>query len=509
VWSSLSPLKKVTWKGERYDARELSSWLSQTVYNGTLSAWVQYSLLIGFIPVGLSGVAGVWFLKRREETSHHIRGAELLTQPQLQARLRARGGAAGVTIAGITIPRELHRTHFLVCGATGSGKTATIRRLLRQIVPAHDPCIIVDPEGEFTQEFYTPTRSDVILNPLDGRFPGWDPWAECETEADREAQAASLFPTTPGMHEASVYYHSCARIVYAALLARAPSHDPHMIPTILTRPDQLLAVLEGTEAAALLGARATNKRDSILSTLQLACNGFKALPPTVSKTPWAARKWVTERQGWCFLTFREEDKEQCLPLISLWLESLSRRLLSGALHPEQTTWVVIDELAVLKVQPTLQQLLTRGRKRGVAVVLGFQDVLQLEALYGKPITANMLDQPSTRVLLRTNNGDTQRWCAEDIGRLEVERAMESETVGPENVRDAVSRSTQRKEEYAVMGSQFSSLPNLSGYLKVAHYGTTRITLPYVECEERQPAFVGRTQPSKEKVRQQIQGRMKL
>jgi len=146
---------------------------------------------------------------------------------------------------------------------------------------------------------------------------------------------------------------------------------------------------------------------------------------------------------------------------------------------------------VLKAQPNLQQLLNRGRKRGIAVVLGFQDVLQLYALYGKAIVANMLDQPATRLLLRTNNGETQRWCAEDIGRREVERPLESETVGPEHVRDAINRSHPRKEEPAVMGSQFGMLPNLSGYLKVAHYGAAPVTIPYVAGVERQPAFVER------------------
>ena len=42
-----------------------------------------------------------------------------------------------------------------------------------------------------------------------------------------------------------------------------------------------------------------------------------------------------------------------------------------------------------------------------------------------------------------------------------------------------------------MGSQFGQLPNLSGYLKVAHYGTAQVEFPYVGLVERQPAFVGR------------------
>lgn len=489
LWSSLMPLKTVVWYGARYNARELSLWLSNTVYGGTPSEWITWALLVGFVPVCVLGVVGWWYVKRPEPEARHIRGAELVTRDALQARLRQHGGQPGLQIATVTIPRELHRTHFLVCGATGSGKTVTIRQLLRQLTTYDEPCIVVDPEGEFTQEFYTPERGDHLLNPLDARFSGWDPWSECENEADMEAQAASLFPLTPTMSETSTYYHRCARVIYRAILAQAPSHDPQQIPLLLADPEELLNYIDGTDAAALLGARANDTRQGMLSTLQIACACFRYLH--VSPQPWSAREWVRQRRGWCFLTFREEDKEIALPLVSLWLDSLSRRLLSSGLHPAQTTWMVIDELAVLKAQPNLQQLLNRGRKRGMAVVLGFQDVLQLYALYGKAIVANMLDQPATRLLLRTNNGETQRWCAEDIGRREVERAMESETVGPENVRDAINRSHPRKEEPVVMGSQFGMLPNLNGYLKVAHYGAAPVTIPYVEMVERQPAFVER------------------
>jgi len=36
------------------------------------------------------------------------------------------------------------------------------------------------------------------------------------------------------------------------------------------------------------------------------------------------------------------------------------------------TWVIADELASLGHQPQIEKLLTRGRKRGVAVTIGLQ-----------------------------------------------------------------------------------------------------------------------------------------
>ncbi len=152
---------------------------------------------------------------------------------------------------------------------------------------------------------------------------------------------------------------------------------------------------------------------------------------------------------------------------------------------------MIDEVASLKAQATLLELMSQSREYGISVILGFQDVEQLQAIYGKEMTSSILNQPSTRLFLRSNDPETQAWCSRNIGRREVLRPVESETAGPENVRDSISRSFQRPEEAAVMGSQFGMLPNLSGYLKVAHYGAARVQIPYVGMVEHQPAFVER------------------
>ncbi len=388
AWASFTPFKTMTWKGDYYKATELAAWLSENVYNGTPVEWLIWSLLVGLLPLVAVGIMWLRYVNRPEPGEQHIRGTELLSKEELQGRFPVKGG---IKIAGVQIPLNLHRNHFLICGATGSGKTVTIRHMLRQITNTGEPGIVVDPEGEFVREFYSPERGDYLLNPLDARCPGWTPWAECENGPDREAQAASLFPVTPEMNEAAAYYRQLARLAYCKILEKLPTHDPCLIPQLLAQPDKL---------TKLIGPMVKG----VETTLQIACTSFRHLTP--ADRSWSAREWVRKQEGWCFLTFREAEKDAVLPLISLWLESLTRRLLNSDLSPEKTTWVVIDELAVLQAQPTLVSLINRGRKRGVAVTIGFQDVLQLYAMYGKEQASNMLDQPATRLLLRTNNGET-------------------------------------------------------------------------------------------------------
>jgi len=474
AWAAVKPTKTVVWQGKPYDARLLAVWMSETIYKGSLWQWLLWAAYVGILPLSIGGSVLLWWARRPEETEKHIRGATILEVCELQ-RVLTKAGPVGMNVAGVRIPKELEQTHVLICGATGSGKSVTIRQLLRQFAENNEACVVVDPDGEFVREFYDPARGDWLLNPIDARCPTWSPWAEGDSEAETAAQAASLFPIVPGMAEAAAYYHTAARRTYRELLQHARGKEAKYIPDLLA------------EAAREKGSRLTTKE--VISTMQNALDAFRYLQP--GQRDWSAREWVTQPQGWCFLTFREQEKDAVLPILSLWLESLTRRFLSSDIAPKQTVRVVIDELAVLKAQPTLAELMSRGRKRGVSVVLGFQDVNQLYAIYGKNFTSNILNQPATRLFLRTNDGETQEWCAQNIGQREVQRYVEIETGAPADGRDSITRSPQRKEEPAVMGSQFGQLPNLSGYLKVAHYGTAQVEFPYVGLVERQPAFVGR------------------
>ena len=166
-----------------------------------------------------------------------------------------------------------------------------------------------------------------------------------------------------------------------------------------------------------------------------------------------------------------------LPFIALALDSLTRRLLNAEMHPDFTTWMVIDELAGLPPLITLPDLCGEAGERGVAVCIGFQEVSGLQAIYGQSLTDSMLNAPSTRLLLRTNDAAQHRsgvWL--ELGEREVVRVRENQTVGPENVRDSISRGSQQAIEAAVLSSEFGALPPLQGYLKVGHYGSTRVEI---------------------------------
>lgn len=133
----------------------------------------------------------------------------------------------------------------------------------------------------------------------------------------------------------------------------------------------------------------------------------------------------------------------------------------------------------------------RGRKHGAPAIIGFQAITQLRSLYGHNAAATMLAAPKTKLLLQSGEPETAQWCSRAIGGREVIRPQESETAGPENVRDAISLVYQRREESAVLPSEITQLRDLRGYLCIAGAGVAAVTIPPEPRQPRCPGFLSR------------------
>jgi len=90
--------------------------------------------------------------------------------------------------------KRLESSHILLMGDTGSGKSSAIRQILRQVRERGDSAIVYDPAMDFVGEFYSPERGDLILNPLDARFPYWSLPDEIVNDEIATSIAAALVP---------------------------------------------------------------------------------------------------------------------------------------------------------------------------------------------------------------------------------------------------------------------------------------------------------------------------
>ena len=138
------------------------------------------------------------------------------------------------------------------------------------------------------------------------------------------------------------------------------------------------------------------------------------------------------------------------------------KLQTAAPQPDQKrVWMILDELASLNALPQLHSAMTKQRKSDNPIVLGFQGMSQLDAVYGKK-AETILSQAYTNIVLRTREPRAAKHLSELIGKAQLERTRESK---PTQLleRKRGSYSSERVIDPVVMESEIQGLEDLNGY----------------------------------------------
>jgi type IV secretory pathway TraG/TraD family ATPase VirD4 len=428
---------------------------------------------------------------RERRHGRRLKGPELVSGARFNRCYRADGigflqhPRAFGQAPWVRVPRRMESSHFLIIGDSGTGKSALIRQMLRQLEDRGETAIVYDPALEYTPQFYTPARGDLILNPLDRRSPYWSPGDEWRHEAEALSLATSLFPDR---HYENHFFTEGPRRIFAHLLTRRPS--PAELARWMCHEDEIDQRVAGTPYAPMIDRQAPAQRSGVLASLNMVADTLKLLPAEGDATcRWSASEWSKTRTGWLFLTSTPETRPRLVPLTSLWLDTLVLRLMNGQPGP-RPTWFVLDELASLQRLPQLHTAITENRKSNNPVVLGFQGRSQLETRYGHDAEA-ILSQPATKIFLRTSEPRAAKWIADAIGDVEIERLRESRSHGRGGQH---TYGLERQVEPLVMASEISGLGALRGFLKLGNL-VVRMSVPFIELPARAAAFIGRPEPA--------------
>jgi hypothetical protein len=253
----------------------------------------------------------------------------------------------------------------------------------------------------------------------------------------------------------------------------------------------LKQALSGTPAYSLIDPGAHEQGAGIIATVANGTRPFLYLPPSDGRRPWSALEWTGHPEGWLFLTMRDESNSAALPLANLWLDLIVGRLLNSASH-RRRVWIVVDELPVLGRQTKLETLVTRGRKRGLAAVLGYQSIAQLRRIYGHEQAAVLASMPSTKLLLRVDEPETAAFIARQIGERETLRYEIGMSAAEHG--DRFNLHPSRRTEPVVMASEIQRLPKLEGYLCIAGLDRARVRVRPCPPRRRQIEFIARALP---------------
>jgi len=387
----------------------------------------------------------------------------------------------------IQIRRDKEANHIQIAGDTGAGKSTVIRDILYQVEERNESAVIFDPDRQYIEEFFDDSRGDWVLNPTDNRCPYWPIGAEANDEAEASAIASGLFPEGPTVQR---FFLNHTRAIFAFLLAEYRPSCAELAHW-MAHPDEIDQRVEDTEHRQTLTEASPNQRSGVIGSMNEAGRPLRMMPGPEGRRVWTAREWAGERQGWIFITSTPDTLEALRPLQSLWLDMLILKLQAGT--STRRVWVVLDELATLNQLPQLHSALTRQRRSGHPIVLGFQGMSQIEALYGKEMAQTILSQAFTNIVLRTSESQAALHLSERIGNAEVERVRESRPAGVFNQRGRMYNS-ERVTVPVVMDSEIMKLNDLTGYFVQSGKVVEMSFAPRVK-RSRAPGLIRRAIPS--------------
>ncbi len=450
------PFNHITWL-------VLSHWILATPGNAALIAAPLIGLLLALsLAVVLKrhatkeGFDGAGYKK-------HIRGTEAVPIKKLR-KLCTEHGAQQIDVAGVPMPTSIENLHILLNGATGSGKSVLLRRLVFSALARGDRMVVVDPNGDLYSKFGR--GSDVLLNPYDARTEGWSFFNEVRSDYDWKRLALSIVPL--GKDANAEEWNGYARLLLRETARKlyelgTPSIDELFRWTTIASDKDLRTFLTGTLAESLFAGSA--EASKALTSARFVLSKYLAEHCSMPPGKFSIQDWMENGTGSLYITWREDMKEAMKPLISTFVDVFCSALLSLPEDLARRWWLVIDELGSVEKMASLEDLLTKGRKNGASAVAGLQSVSQMDDIFGEKMAQTLRACFRSLVVLGGSKTDpeTAEEMSKALGEHEVARPEYTDSRNPGSSRNTSERMV-RSTERVVTPAQIQTLPNLTGWV---------------------------------------------
>jgi len=437
----------------------------------------------------------------------------------------------GVTWGGLRIPSKMATSHFMVVGTTGSGKTLTLRLLMQEVLKsigsgADHRALIYDAKQDIASQIPGMGIPGAVftLNPFDERCLAWD-LAKDITEPTAALQAAATLIPSEKNSSQPFFVDSAQLLLYGVMLSFIRSgadwRFSDLIKTLQT-VERLKRVLDRCpETRHIMGRFEHNREtlDEVMSTVATKLTPYEAIAAMWDKAYDEGKKislneWVSDRgKKNCILILGNNERARvALDRINQVVFKRVSELLLDLKEDragKRRNWIFLDELAEAGKLEGLPSLLTKGRSKGVCVVLGFQDIDSLKEVYGENMAGALTGQCNCKAILRLESPKTAEWASKLFGEYEAIEIRTSESFSNTSGGSGGSssgggggsfnwnsssgsnwsstRSLTYSEEYAkrqsVLESQLYAIPptsaetGLTGYYLVPGIGPYRHTYP--------------------------------
>ncbi len=441
-----------------------------------------------FFHLPLLGVGS--FLHRPVPQPVWYRGVRLLVLEVVQAVLDTRRSATdpGIQWGSLTLPTKSGTEHFLIIGATGSGKSVGEQLLMQSVFPkirkgsgrravTYGPIAVLlpiilgcDPDVEVE-----------VMNPFDMRSSRWAIGKDVTGPATAQQVAMDLCPEEEGTNR---YFADSARAIIEAVVVAfikiAPGkwefrdlvlglRTQKRIKNLLKRFSETRDVLEHF--------REERTAANVLSTLKSKISPFAPIAAAwhYAEDSVSIRDWI-KGESILLLGTHESIRAPLDTINRLLFKRIVEEILDQNVREVRAkgkqTWVFLDEARDAGKLPGLHELLTQGRKVGACCVLVFQDVQGWHAVHTDLVGNEIAGQCGFGLFLHTESFDTAYWIAQRIGEYETK-----ETVISKGPRGEETESEQFVKRFLVSPEELKQLPKASYENGLNAYMTTPYTDP--------------------------------
>ena len=359
------------------------------------------------------------------DAAYHL-AAEMRKQIALDANRR------GIQIAP-NVPMSIDReTKGIFCvGAPGGGKTVVLKSLIAQAVIRGDRVVIFDAKGDFREMLLSMRKKFYFFAPWHKRTNAIDFAADLKTADDAREFAARIIqkPTSGDVNWAL----GAQQLLTGLIVSLQSEGNAWTVAELAANLNLPLAEMRATLCAHYLeGARvieadgkATDSYLSMLRTcsapLLFIARAFQNVrrDRTISLTAWArserpARRVIIIGGSKRYATLMQACAQFAIGTIANEISDLPD-------SRDRKVWFFLDELPQLGRVDDLMMLVEFCRSKGVRVVIGTQDLAQIESLYSRERATALQTMMSTKIICNVSGGSTADALSKSLGTRTVER----------------------------------------------------------------------------------------
>jgi len=419
-----------------YESAVLSDFL-RIVQVETLQPWRIWS------QIGLAWTAAIglaWWLSKASfvprNNESHVSGPEALKGKEAAQELAHRNMTTKerqndpyclLLHPDLFIAKRQASRHVAIYGSPGSGKSVAMKVAMNDAIRRNLKCFIYDVKGDFTATF----RKPIIVSPFDQRSHVWDVAKDVDTPSKAAIFAASIIndPGNPGGN----FWVLAARSLFEGAVKELQSTKPlewgfeDLSKAIYRDQAQwIMSMSEWHQQAVNLvngSGETVQSIQATLSGLTKVIHDLAAAWPTPGKRRFAISEWVSDGYEGRKQVIVQGGPDAALTAnyIGAMINCAVPEILSPRLPDNERGRFLgffFDELTSI-ARLNINGLFEMGRSKGVVAYIGFQDIAQVQRVYGDKEAATLMSMIANQIICQVQPSDTRDHIAQKLGKKKV------------------------------------------------------------------------------------------